>query len=144
MAVPDIFFHLHVQDRLTYTCRLLRKAFRQGNAIGVTGSSEVLSQLDLHLWCFCETDFLPHCTPNAPLSVLSKTKIVLSPTLASMPFQQNVVNLGDDVPQGFDQFERVIDIVGQDDHDKHLARLRWKRYGAFGCVPTVHNTQTAP
>jgi DNA polymerase III subunit chi len=144
MAVPDIVFHSNVQDRLTYTCRLLRKAIRQGNTIGVTGSVEMLSQFDLYLWRFCETDFVPHCMSNAPPRVLSKTKIVLSPTLASLPFQQNVVNLGDDVPQGFEQFERVIEIVGMDDHDKHLARLRWKRYSALGFVPIAHNTQTTP
>jgi DNA polymerase-3 subunit chi len=43
-----------------------------------------------------------------------------------------LVNLGDEVPEGFAQFPRVIEIVSTDDADRDLARQRWKHYTRLG------------
>jgi DNA polymerase-3 subunit chi len=46
--------------------------------------------------------------------------------------RQVLVNLGDEVPAGFERFERLIEIVAVDDHGRMTARQRWKHYTAQG------------
>jgi len=56
-----IDFHTQVQDRLNYTCRLIRKAHAANCQIIVfNDNSEELAALDEALWSFSESDFLPH------------------------------------------------------------------------------------
>ena len=43
-----------------------------------------------------------------------------------------LINLGDEVPLGFERFERLIEIVAVDDHGRMTARQRWKHYLALG------------
>ena len=50
-----------------------------------------------------------------------------------------LVNLADDVPEGFDQFQRVIEVVSTDEQDRNLARLRWKHYTERGYTITRHD-----
>ena len=50
-----------------------------------------------------------------------------------------LVNLGDDVPSGFEGFQRLIEIVSSDDHGKAQARLRWKHYKSLGFDLVQHD-----
>jgi DNA polymerase-3 subunit chi len=43
-----------------------------------------------------------------------------------------LVNLGDSVPEGFDTFKRVIEVVSLEDDDRQQARVRWKQYTSLG------------
>jgi DNA polymerase-3 subunit chi len=43
-----------------------------------------------------------------------------------------LVNLGDGVPDGFDTFKRVIEVVSLEDEDRQQARVRWKHYTSLG------------
>ena len=43
--MPEVAFHTGVADKPGYTCRLLRKAWRQGAQVVVTGSGEQLQRL---------------------------------------------------------------------------------------------------
>ena len=47
--MTDIEFHVNVPDKLHYSCRLLRKAYRSGANAVVTAEPELLLQLDQHL-----------------------------------------------------------------------------------------------
>ena len=40
---------------------------------------------------------------------------------------------------GFESFEKVIEVVTQDDDDKSLARLRWKHYADRGYPLVRHD-----
>jgi DNA polymerase-3 subunit chi len=53
------------------------------------------------------------------------------------------VNLSHAVPEGFDAFERVIEVVSQDEADKQSARLRWKHYAERGLDIVRHDLQAA-
>lgn len=50
-----------------------------------------------------------------------------------------LVNLAEDVPAGFEQFQRVIEVVSTDGQDRSLARLRWKHYTELGYAITRHD-----
>jgi DNA polymerase III subunit chi len=131
-----IAFHFNVPDKLGYACRLLRKAFRQGASVGVVGETAQLSELDRSLWTFDPVDFLPHARvgdtgpPGGALA--THTRVWLAARAADLPHRAVLVNLGPQVPSGFEAFERVIELVDEDEADRQRARQRWKHYQGAG------------
>lgn len=139
--MTQIAFHFNAQDRLNYVCRLLRKAVAGGASLVVTGPADELAQLDAALWVISGTDFVPHCHAQASQSVLAKSPVVLAQSLDVLAFSEILVNLGDSVPNGFDRFSRLIEIVGLDPEDRQSARRRWKYYAESGFHLIHHDLQ---
>ena len=51
-----------------------------------------------------------------------------------------LLNLGDDVPEAWGEYAQVVEVVSADDeHDKQLARQRWRRYRECGHEPVTHD-----
>lgn len=133
-----VAFHLRVPHKIDYTCRLLRKAVAKGSRLVVTGEAQTLAQLDLVLWTFSATDFVAHCSDAAPGGVLRRSPVVLSQRLMTPDAAAILVNLGSDVPAGFADFLRVIEVVADDEQEVALARSRWKSYKQAGCQLNKH------
>ncbi len=98
----------------------------------ITGLLKLLRQLDSALWTFSAADFLPHSTAADSTEVQNASPILLSEDAGPCAGRQVLVNLGDEVPAGFERFERLIEIVAVDDHGRMTARQRWKHYTAQG------------
>ena len=130
--MTEIAFHFNAPDKLAYACRLLRKAWGQRARVVVTGGDALLRDLDRMLWTFSALDFLPHCLADAPAAVLARTPLVLAPQPVQAPHQQVLVNLGDALPEGFERFERLIEVVSLDEEDRVRARGRWRHYASRG------------
>lgn len=130
--MTDIAFHFNAPDRIGYACRLLRKATASGAKVVVTGAPETLQQLDLALWDFSPVDFVPHCFLDADTNVVSASPVILADAVFDTPHRQVLVNLGHEVPAGFDQFERVIEVVCLHEADRMAARGRWRYYADAG------------
>ena len=64
--------------------------------------------------------------------MLAHTPLVLAVHPAQAPHQQVLVNLGDEVPEGFERFERLIEVVSLDEEDRMRARGRWRHYASRG------------
>lgn len=141
--MTEIAFHFNAPDRLSYVCRLLRKAVAGGSKVVVTGAAETLEQLDTALWAVSSVDFVPHCVMGAQRSVLENSPVVLAQSLQTLPFSDILVNLGDAVPVGFEQFSRLIEVVTLDELDRKLARGRWKYYADGGFHLIRHDLQKA-
>ena len=137
--MTELAFHFNAPDRVAYACRLLRKAVGSGAKVVVTGEADLLQALDLALWTFSPTDFVPHCTLDSDARVLAASPVILCERIDSTPHQQILLNLGSVVPQGFERFQRAIEVVGLDDEDRRLARLRWKHYTDLGYAITRHD-----
>jgi DNA polymerase-3 subunit chi len=141
--VTEIAFHFGAPDRLAYTCRLLRKATATGARLQVRSLGETRAALDAALWNLGPTDFISHCDASAPESVRSRSAVLLLD--ADVPVQPEfpiLVNLADDVPDGFQQFQRVIEIVSTDEQDRNLARMRWRHYTERGYTITRHDLKS--
>jgi len=140
--VTTVAFHFNVVDRLAYTCRLIRKAVAGGVRVVVNGSSETLSQLDRDLWTFSSTDFVTHCLLEVSTTdVAARSAVLLSESTQFTQFTPHVdvlLNLGDMIPENFERFDRVIEVVGKEVDDKRSARLRWKHYSQAG-IPLVRH-----
>ncbi len=132
VPMTRIEFHFNTTERLQYACRLLRKAHGRNLRVGVVGAPATLRQLDVALWTFSAQDFLPHSTVADAPEVQAVSPILLGETAQGMGALDVLLNLGDEVPAGFDQYERLIEIVATDDHGRMTARQRWKHYTAKG------------
>jgi DNA polymerase III subunit chi len=137
--MTEVAFHFNVPERVAYTCRLLRKAVLGGSRVVVTGDAQTLRQVDVALWAFSALDFVPHCLGLSDPVVSAHSPVVLIETPLPAPHQQVLLNLGARVPEGFEQFERLIELVTADDQDRANARQRWKHYADRGYAITRHD-----
>jgi len=127
-----IEFHFTAPERVQYACRLLRKAHAQKLRVAVLGSAPSLRQLDMALWTFSAVDFVPHSGAADSPEVQNASAVLLSEAPGLCAGRDVLVNLGDEVPEGFEQFKRLIEIVPFDDHGRMTARQRWKHYASQG------------
>jgi DNA polymerase-3 subunit chi len=137
--VTEVAFHFNAPDRVAYACRLLRKAAGSGAKVVVTGLPDTLQQLDNALWTFSPADFVPHCDLESDARVVAASPVILAASIQAVPHQQVLLNLGAAIPDGFDRFERVIEVVGLDDEDRQRARGRWKQYTDQGYTISRHD-----
>ncbi len=138
--MTEVQFHFNVPDRLSYACRLLRKASRAGG-VAVTGEPETLSRLDRALWTFDPQDFVPHlllADGGEPPPRLRRTPIWLVARAEQAAHQPVLVHLGDEPAIGFESFARLIEVVSTDAAEREAARLRWKHYAARGYAIAKH------
>jgi DNA polymerase-3 subunit chi len=137
--MTEVAFHFNAPDPVAYACRLLRKAVSSGARMVVLGVPDTLQQLDLALWTFSPPDFVPHCHVDSDPRIVAMSPVILASSTESLPHQQVLLNLGHRVPDGFERFDRVIEVVGLDDEDRQLARGRWKHYTDRGYTITRHD-----
>lgn len=138
-GVPEVVFHTGIADKSGYVCRLLRKAYRQGRQVVVTGDAALLDRLDTQLWIFEQTEFVPHARLRAgaqPPAALRRTPIWLADDATQGPGRDVLVNLGPGWPPAFGDFVRVVEVVGDDSDDTVSGRERWRRYRSAGAEPT--------
>jgi DNA polymerase-3 subunit chi len=138
--VTEIAFHFGAPDKLAYACRLLRKAAGSGAKVQVVGDDATLAQLDSDLWALSSTDFVTHCQAAADEPVRKRSTVVLSSTGVIQAGARDVlVNMGNAVPDGFEAFNRLIEVVSTNGADRDLARGRWKIYTERGYAITRHD-----
>lgn len=130
--MTEIAFHFNAPDKVAYACRLLRKAVGAGARVAVIAGADVRARLDTALWTFSPLEFVPHCDAHSESLVLQASPVVLAETAQGLHLSQVLVNLGGQVPEGFERFERVIEVVSLDDTDRMGARVRWKHYADRG------------
>jgi DNA polymerase-3 subunit chi len=141
--MTEVSFHFNAPDKVGYACRLVRKASGTGARVVVTGEPDTLRTLDTSLWTFSPLEFIPHChDASAAAEIVAASPVVLAATLRDTPHQQVLVNLGGQVPEGFERFERLIEVVTPDEEDRQQARRRWKHYADRGYAITRHDLAT--
>ncbi len=142
--MTEIEFHVNVPDKLHYSCRLLRKAYRSGAQAVVTADSDLLQLLDKLLWTYSATEFLPHCRSDSPPQKTNATPIWLSEKLKACSADSVLINLGQHVPDDFERFERFIEVASSDEADRLAARDRWKYYRDRGYSLRRHELAVNP
>jgi DNA polymerase III subunit chi len=131
-----IDFHTNVGDPLDYACRLARKAYASGSALIVLAEARRLAAFDEQLWTFSPLEFVPHVMAKSPLA--QDTPIVLTSNLDDAPHHQVLVNLGAPVSAQFARFERLIEIVGNDQDELAAGRERFRFYRDRGYAIETH------
>ncbi|MCV2368708.1 DNA polymerase III subunit chi [Roseateles oligotrophus] len=139
--MTQVSFYTGVPDRLAYVCRLLRKAQQSGARVGVCGPPASLRRLDAALWVFEPAEFVPHLNLSAAAAdpmVAAATPILLIEHALNLGHREVLLNLGLEMPQGFDQFQRLLEVVSQDAEQVQAGRRRYRLYEELGISVNHH------
>ena len=137
-----IDFHSKVADKLNYTCRLVRKARAAGCNVVILAERNEIAAIDAALWSFSEQDFLPHVRAGDALA--AQTPVILADNDASeLPHHQILINLSGTTPAHFARFERLIEIVSNDEGDVAAGRERYSAYKQRGYPLNHHIAEQA-
>ena len=135
-----IDFHTNIADKLSYACRLTRKAYGAGGKLVLLAEDAAqAATLNEALWTLSETDFLPHVMLGDALA--AQTPIIVTwignegrsdndsdSGGALLPHGDMLVNLTRSTPANVDRFERVFEIISTDEIDAAAGRKRYLDY----------------
>lgn len=138
--MTEIAFHFNAPGKLAYACRAARKLLRQDKRLVILAPAALMDSLDAALWNMSPQDFVAHCRLGDSPDLLQASPIVLAHDVREVPHRQVLLNLGDEVPQGFGSFEQLIEVVAAgDEADRAAARARWKHYVQRGYALVRHD-----
>ncbi|MEX1201498.1 MAG: DNA polymerase III subunit chi [Methylophaga sp.] len=116
------------QSRQQFACRLAEKAWREGHQVFIyTENAQQCAEMDAALWAFRAESFVPHQVLTDPDDV--RTPVLISHGDTSPPRLMDVlINLNAEQPMFFSQFERLAEIIDNDEQIKQQGRQRYKFY----------------
>ncbi|REJ67743.1 MAG: DNA polymerase III subunit chi [Proteobacteria bacterium] len=113
------------EARLSVAARLTEKALGRGHRIFINcDSAEQLTALDSYLWEFKSTSFVPHEIAGND----SDEQVVLGYEQSPQSHNDVLINLALSPPSYFAQFERVAEVVTQDEASLEALRSAWRHY----------------
>jgi len=122
-----ILGHTHQKARYSFACRLAEKAFKEGRQIYVHVADETTARkLDKLMWQYKPEAFLPH-------NIVGDEEIPHAPIQIGWQEHPNhhfdvLINLVSPQPSFFSRFERVLEIVIQDEAILEQSRQHYKFY----------------
>jgi len=143
--MTDIDFYILDNDmplgRERIACRLAEKVYRLGRSVLIhTASATDSHRLDDLLWTFRDGSFVPHALAGQavePQKPGAATPVIISHDDNPPDFSDVLINLATEVPLFFSRFDRVTEIIGQ--QDKVSGRERFRFYRDRGYPLKSHN-----
>lgn len=141
--MPRIDFYIlpdaSPKGRQVFACRLAEKAHGQGLKVYILlESREQALMLDELLWTYKDVGFLPHTLDNDPQA--GDVPVVLGHGGGAETGHAGLlINLNPTVPDFFERYERISELVDQTDAVKQGARQRFRFYKERGYTPNTHN-----
>ena len=116
------------QQRWTFACRLTEKAYLRDLRIVILSDSLADARaLDDLLWTFNDRSFIPHqLLDDQPLD--PSAKVYLSAASATAPSADLLVNLAARLPDQWERYARIAEIIDADEERRRLGRERFKTY----------------
>lgn len=126
----------------TFICRLTEKAWSQNNDVYIhTLDEQHAAKYDELLWTFAEESFVPHhLIQNESALPHSKNILIGHPATKEIPdtCHDVLINLDHDTPSFFSQFERVAEIITNDEMSRRKGRERYQFYRDRGYALETH------
>ena len=136
----QVAFHFNAPDKLDYACRFIRKALRHDARVTVVAPMWQLRQLSAKLWKYAGHEFLAHALQGDDAELLALAPVALVEQAQASAHREVLLNLGLDMPQGFEAFAKVVEVVSSfDDEDRAHARVRWRAYQSAGHAIERHD-----
>ena len=136
----QVAFHFNAPDKLDYACRFVRKAMRREVPVTVVAPMELLRQLSARLWKLAGQDFLAHAVEGDDDAIFALSPVVLVSRATLSQHRALLLNLGTAVPEGFEAFDKLVEVVSSwDDEDRQCARQRWRHYQQLGHAIERHD-----
>lgn len=140
-------FHSGVSDKLGSACRFLQRAHAARASVRVCGDRATLDRLDQALWTVEPLSFVPHLRLKPGQvgagPVLRRTPIRLTETVSDADAGGLLLNLGPDLVEHWERFDRVVEIVSSETADAAAGRHRWRHYSQHPGIELVHHARTA-
>ena len=141
MGVPRIDFYVlpdqKENGRALLACRLADKAYGLGHTVYVFTASEArAAALDDLLWTFRQDSFVPH--ERYPLMGEEGSPVLVGTAVPATVEAQVLINLADALPEGFERYDRVVELVDQHPEVLAQSRERFRQYREQGCAPETH------
>jgi len=128
-----------LQERYLFACKLIEKAYRNGQFCYILTDSDEQSQLlDDLLWTFRAGSFIPHeiYTGQAP----STDKVILIGSVKAPEHSQGLLfNLSSKYPEDISKTKRILEMLDNCEITKAAARNRYRQYQQAGMRVTTHN-----
>jgi DNA polymerase-3 subunit chi len=119
-------------------CEIVHKAYRNEHEIYVqVDDPGRAAEIDELLWTFRDISFVPHALLGD--ASMGEVPVVISDTCPSSEYDDVLVNLANEVPEAFAQFQRVVEIVDTDESARQLARARYGFYRDRGYQLHTHD-----
>ena len=123
--------------RSLLACRLTDKAYNLGHTVYLfTGSEAQAAALDDLLWTFRQDSFVPH--ERYPLAGEESSPVLIGTAPPLTVSAQVLINFTDTLPEGFESFERVVELVDQHPDVLAQSRERFRQYRERGFTPETH------
>jgi DNA polymerase-3 subunit chi len=140
--VTQVAFHIGIDDRVAYCCRLVRKVLASGAQALILGDATLLRRVDAALWAEEAAGFTPHAMADAPAPVASRSPVLLAAQVPTDLARQSVlINMTDQLPDDPHARDRVIELVSADEQAIQDARVRWKSYKQRGFELVNHDVR---
>jgi len=126
------------KERLKLACKITEKAYKLGHSVYIhTASSDQADLLDDLLWTFRDGSFIPHqsVTENST----KPAPVLIGHDKDHQQEADVLINLADEIPACFSQFERVAEVVNEEPESRAQARERYKFYRDRGYELQTHN-----
>jgi DNA polymerase-3 subunit chi len=129
--MTSIDFYFNAADKLQVACRLAGKAMAQRKRLLIYAPhGDTAQRIDRMLWTWQATGFVPHCAAHDALA--GETPVLIAAELQTGAACEVLLNLSGEPPPAFESYDRLLELVAQDDADRLAGRARYKFYRERG------------
>jgi DNA polymerase-3 subunit chi len=133
-----IDYYLNAPNKSLVARKLAVKAFHAGKyTLMFTRDVDQIRELDASFWTSPILSFIPHVQCGHALANKSPVLIGADPVVLARP--DVLINLAPEIPDCFARFDRMLEIVSEDEADKAEARKRFRYYKERGYAIDVHD-----
>ena len=132
--MTEILFYTFADNPLDVARRVAAKAHGQGRQVMIYApDAAVADAIDRLLWTTPALGFVPHCRDSDALA--AETPVLIGTRPDALGSADVMINLHAEQPPAFARFERLVEIVGQDD----IGRERYRFYQTRGYALKTHD-----
>jgi DNA polymerase-3 subunit chi len=136
--VTEIIFYTFADDPLDVARRVAAKAHGQGRQVMIYApDAAVADAIDRLLWTTPALGFVPHCRDSDALA--GETPVLIGTNADALRSADVMINLHHEQPPAFARFERLVEIIGQDEDGREQGRARYRFYQTRGYALTMHD-----
>jgi DNA polymerase-3 subunit chi len=136
--VTEITFYTFADNPLDVARRVAAKALGQGKQVMIYApDTAVADSIDRLLWTTPALGFVPHCRDIDPLA--SETPVLIGTRADALRNADVMINLHHEQPPAFARFERLVEIIGQDETGREQGRARYRFYQTRGYALKTHD-----
>ena len=136
--MTEITFYTHADDPLDIARRVAIKAHGQGKQVMIYAPDAATADaIDRLLWTMPATGFVPHCRDSDALA--GETPVLIGTRADALRSADVMINLHCEQPPAFARFERLVEIIGQDEAGIEQGRERYRFYKTRGYALHAHD-----